>query len=933
MVLPIVYRITLACIFSLSVFDIAEAQLAPPLRYYNAQEYKASGQNWKITHNNKGTVFFANNDGILITESDHWQLLPSVNESIVRSVFFDKDRLYVGQYMEFGYYQRDVRGKFSYTSLSATIKSMLIEDEQFWNIFRLGDELIFQSLDQLIIYHPVKNTFRRVTSTNRILQGFASKQRMFIQDNQKDIHELKNGTWKLVASGKEFNDAIISFVQVKENGTIELLDEWGNLYRNHTDHWSLEKQLGLNEAHIYSTALLNNQEVVIGTISDGIRVYDQQWNLLYAIGSSNGIRNNTALSIHQDALGNIWVGLDNGIMCINHTTPLSAYVDQQNEIGTIYAAAWHQGKEYLGTNIGLFSRLAGSEKRYELVRGSSGQVWSLQIIGESLFVGHHNGSFEIKNEKLNTTGSTTGTWKFISMPDKESIIAGTYQGLEVLKRKNGEWKFDHSISGFPLSTRHLEMVSPNQWLVSHEYKGVFLLKSDSSLSKMEEVKKLEKLKKGIHSGLASFDRTVWFYSKNGLYRFNSKSSNFDRQPWADAALDSNSYYSGKMVPLKNESLTFFRGNSVVFMQRQVTDTAYSFTPIPVSLSQIKPMRGFENISPWAERKLLVGGVNQYIVMDQQPAFDGIIEPQVYSCSAFDAKNPEFLVNLQEGNIPSDYQSIKIRFGTPAYQAYQEIQYQYKLSGLSAEWSSWTTAEEVTFNNLSPGQYFFQLKAALPGQSESNITEFQFRIARPFFQSPLMIVGYLSCLMVLIYLIHRSYTGYYQKQRSKLIQENEKSMKLNQLTMEQAYAREKNEFLENQFGKKKKELAQTLIHLNKNIELLSEARSFISNLPGEQKTSILKKIDANLSDEDSWTLLETAFNQIDQDFIGKLKALYGDLSPNDLKLCVYLRLNLSSKEIASLLNISGKSVEIKRYRLRKKLGLEGSSSLQQFILGI
>ncbi|MBM3178125.1 MAG: hypothetical protein FJZ78_08980 [Bacteroidetes bacterium] len=924
---------TLAYLFLLLTVGDSVAQLAPPLRYYNVQEYKASGQNWKITHNHQGTVFFANNDGILVAESNHWQLLPSVNESIVRSVLFDKDRLYVGMYMEFGFYQQDNRGKFSYTSLSEKIKSALIEDEQFWNIFRLGNEIIFQSLDQLIIYHPEKENFRHVASSHRIIQGYVSNQRLFIQNNKKDILELKNGIWNPIALGDELNQAQISFLQTKENGNIELLDEWGNLFIGKTGAWSMVKRLGLNEAHIYSTTLLSNQEVVVGTISDGIRVYDQSWNLLYAVGSSNGIRNNTVLSIHQDETGNIWVGLDNGVMCINHTAPLSGYVDQQNEIGTIYAAALHNGKEYLGTNIGLFTRQAGSDQRYELIRGTSGQVWSLQTIGESLFVGHHNGSFQIQNETLIHTGSSTGTWKFISLPEEGAILAGTYQGIEILKKRGGDWKLDHSITGFPLSARHLEMVSTRQWLVSHEYKGVFLLEPDSTFSKINSVKKIEQLEKGIHSALAKFDGQVWFYSKKGLFRFNPAKQNFIRQDWADAALDSTGYYSGKMIPIQPESLTFFRENEVLFMQKQVTDTTYSFATLPVSIAQLKPMRGFENISPWSEQNFLMGGLNQYLVMDQQPQFNKQIEPLIYSCLAQSAKNPDFQVNLQDGTIPSDYRLVKIRFGTPIHQAYQEIQYQYRLVGLSEEWSPWTKAEEANFGNLPPGQYYFQLKTALPGQAEPSITEFQFRIARPFFQSPMMIVVYLLGIITLVYLIHRSYTGYYQKQQFKLIEENEKNLKLNQLTLEQAYVKEKNDFLENQFGKKKKELAQTLIHLNKNIELLSEVRSFLGKLPGDGKNAMLNKIDANLSDEDSWTLLETAFNQIDQQFLSKLKAMGGDLSPSDLKLCVYLRLNLSSKEIASLLNISGKSVEIKRYRLRKKLGLEGNSSLQQFILGI
>ena len=69
------------------------------------------------------------------------------------------------------------------------------------------------------------------------------------------------------------------------------------------------------------------------------------------------------------------------------------------------------------------------------------------------------------------------------------------------------------------------------------------------------------------------------------------------------------------------------------------------------------------------------------------------------------------------------------------------------------------------------------------------------------------------------------------------------------------------------------------------------------------------------------------------FLMKIKNLHSTLTPNDLRLCAYLRLNLSSKEIAPLLNISPRSVEIKRYRLRKKMDLPHEKSLVEYILEI
>ncbi|MGS0526385.1 helix-turn-helix transcriptional regulator [Zobellia nedashkovskayae] len=77
----------------------------------------------------------------------------------------------------------------------------------------------------------------------------------------------------------------------------------------------------------------------------------------------------------------------------------------------------------------------------------------------------------------------------------------------------------------------------------------------------------------------------------------------------------------------------------------------------------------------------------------------------------------------------------------------------------------------------------------------------------------------------------------------------------------------------------------------------------------------------------------AFNNTDREFLTRAKELHPNLSSNDLKFCAYLRLNLSSKEIAPLLNISVKSVEVRRSRLRKKLDLKRETKLTDYILSV
>lgn len=96
-------------------------------------------------------------------------------------------------------------------------------------------------------------------------------------------------------------------------------------------------------------------------------------------------------------------------------------------------------------------------------------------------------------------------------------------------------------------------------------------------------------------------------------------------------------------------------------------------------------------------------------------------------------------------------------------------------------------------------------------------------------------------------------------------------------------------------------------------------------------NVIRMVDNNEEIDEDWENFIKSFDQVHADFYKRLNKRFADLSPTDYKLCTYLRMNLTSKEIASLMNISLRSVETNRYRLRKKLNLDHDENLTQFIL--
>ena len=134
--------------------------------------------------------------------------------------------------------------------------------------------------------------------------------------------------------------------------------------------------------------------------------------------------------------------------------------------------------------------------------------------------------------------------------------------------------------------------------------------------------------------------------------------------------------------------------------------------------------------------------------------------------------------------------------------------------------------------------------------------------------------------------------------------------------------------------KNRELAISTMSMIKKNQFLSKIKSDLKLIDSSEKIfSVIKMIDRNLNNKDDWKFFEEAFNNADKDFLKKVKQTHPTLTNNDLRLCAYLRLNLSSKDIAPLLNISLSSVEIKRYRLRKKMNLTHNEGLTDHLLSL
>lgn len=145
---------------------------------------------------------------------------------------------------------------------------------------------------------------------------------------------------------------------------------------------------------------------------------------------------------------------------------------------------------------------------------------------------------------------------------------------------------------------------------------------------------------------------------------------------------------------------------------------------------------------------------------------------------------------------------------------------------------------------------------------------------------------------------------------------------------------KEQQLHNEIEFKESQLSALTIQMLQKNELMQELKEKLETVSNiKMDASVSKIINKGLNQDKEWTDFNSHFESINKNFYSRIKQTFPDISPNEMKICALIKMNLSSKEMASILNISPDSVKTARYRLRKKLNLNTEDNLTDFILNL
>lgn len=288
----------------------------------------------------------------------------------------------------------------------------------------------------------------------------------------------------------------------------------------------------------------------------------------------------------------------------------------------------------------------------------------------------------------------------------------------------------------------------------------------------------------------------------------------------------------------------------------------------------------------------------------------------------------------EPQIAYAHNSVRIAYQVPALHAALAARYQYRLNG--GEWSPLTDMTQKEYSNLHEGKYTFEVRAEMKNGSVST-DAITFRVLPPWYRTLpayLVYAAGLGALLLLLYMIENR-----RIRRKESLAVAEKNREVTQMKIE--IDKLEKDKLDLDLMHKSQEIANLVASVGRKNRMLADLKQQIklvatkmdrNNTPEckRQLISVMGSIDSDMEGDEILKKFEEQYDQANNDFMKKLRSRHADLNQNEMMMCAYLKMNLSTKEIAPLLNLSVRGVESMRYRLRRKFGLEREDNLMAYL---
>lgn len=881
-----------------------------------ATVYGGDIQIWAVEPGEEDYVFFATATGLSVWDGVRWSFYRTETESYLRCLCYDpvSHTLYSAGNNEFGRWRRNRYGDFEYERLY--LNRDVSMGKIFWRCAVQGEEVYFQTHETVYCWNGRSGETVTLEPGAYLNYMHICGDRLYVQADE--VFYLLD-SMQLKPAGFSFPDRVVKLVE--NNGDFWLFSEGKGIWRwkeGRLQEVNAETNAVLSVEKVFSVAEYGEKGFIVGSVLDGMYLLDTKGKVVSVINGGNGLQNTTVLSAAVDRKGDIWLGLDGGIARVYRDFKEKYYQSFSGKIGSVYAVEYNAGKLWLGTNKGLFCLRPSGDLHF--IAGSQGQVWDIYTAGEDLIVSHDKGMFRVEEGRF-VRLPFPGSWVLKPFPQEPGLYYSVdFTGLTIYELKGGRLHYRNRLENYNGSNNNAYVDKYGYiWLQGNDG-GAVRLKTDRDRRRAEEVRTYDIPHRiGTLPGFCQLDNEVIFYSDGEarLYDITADS------------LVQHAYYSGLLKLCGEDPVSLTQvGNRFFYVTRTQTGL-------------IERQNG-----KFSNRGSILGNARDRMIPQAFRRFFRVTE----SFMALGLQNGVAFYNLKavekERNMPRlQLRKVRVtgRDGTvllglegdriviPAGTTETDLFFtglspfrslDYRIDG--GEWNTVIAEDALTLPYMEPGEHMLQVRDAAYGE-QAPVYSQQLDVERPWFLSEKSILAVFLLLVGGLLLGNQWYIR-------RLERRHRRQERLREEEMNKQRGAYEVEMMRRELKEKDKKLINyTMEGINRN-NMLSEIREEVLQLrknlsdPESKIKNIVRKIDSHLNDKENWKVFEKYFNTIYDGFFDRLMKRYPNLTTNELKICAYIRLNLTSKEISVLLNISPSSVEMARHRLRKKLGIASDTSL-------
>lgn len=931
----------------------------PLIKNFTNAEYKGGSRIYSAVCTIDGLLFAGDKSGVLEYDGENWRKIECGFP--VTSMCIDANEIvYVAGSKGIGKLERNAVNEHQFTSLQHYFSEIHSDNLRFSKVFSLGKEVVFVLGNEILVITP--DRLRIIESLHNFQYYQKINNELYLYSPQDGVYKFKDSELESVGSAPEIkNLKVIGFY--RDTNALHLVTEQGNIFeisKNGVKQVAAELSDFISDVEGRSIIQLNDSVNVLTTYYQGFLTFSADGRILEKYHYERGLINNTVFDVFEDRWGNLWVGTASGIAAIRQNLPLSIF-NRKEGIGTGYSAQSLNGDVYLGTSDGLFLKEAAPEKKGDYKKLFEGHIFGLHKIGSTIYFGHATGFYQLKNNKPVILSLIPGGWDLKEIPWWENhFLCTTVNGLMLYHLSaNGVLQELKPVDNTKWADGNFVFANDN-FLWAESKHGVTRFTLNSSSTGASDIEHFDRISTGNSiRKVRKIKGELFFIADSGIYRFNPETQNFietefnaylrgtDLKPTNMFAS-----HNGVVWVFTHKNLIRFEWNGKEYRRKHEGVLKFADAHYPTY---------YENIYEPDSNYILMGLEQGFLCWQRNTKYVG-----PYSSVSFrkiqlrtadgevkdiwgdlDLSNNAFTLNLKEA-IPFKENSLKFYYAAGCSN-YNEVRYQSFLFGYDESWTDWSTEHIREFTNLAPGKYRFVIRSINETEEFSYIARCDFEILSPWYLSKISMLIYAIVLIVLIILFER-YLRYRVKRlqyKNRKKQENiryreEQEQKQKELENEKELIRLKNEKLKTDIRYKSKELADSTMNVIEKNRFLTEVKTELeevkllsekNKLVTTDIAKVIRKINKGIDNEENWKAFEDYFDSVHENFFKKMKKEFPILTAKDLRLCAYLRMNLSTKEIAPLLNISVRGVEISRYRLRKKMALKQDENLIDFLLKI